>query len=102
MHLARLAVLPVLVALLTVQTGAQPPKTTPEVGQWHEFAGAWSATGRRVTLPAEDRRTAALIQLSGIVTVSGEVDNWVEKRAVERAIWSIPGVRALHDHLVIA
>lgn len=38
----------------------------------------------------------------GTVTVSGEVDNWVEKRAVERAIWSIPGVRALHDHLVIA
>lgn len=38
----------------------------------------------------------------GTVTVTGEVDNWVEKRAVERAIWSIPGVRALHDHLVIA
>lgn len=38
----------------------------------------------------------------GTVTVSGEVDNWVEKRAVERAIWSIPGVRALHDNLVIA
>lgn len=38
----------------------------------------------------------------GAVTVSGEVDNWVEKRAVERAIWSIPGVRALHDNLVIA
>lgn len=37
----------------------------------------------------------------GTVTVDGKVDNWVEKRAVERAIWSIPGVRALQDNLVI-
>lgn len=38
----------------------------------------------------------------GTVTVDGKVDDWVEKRAVARAIWSIPGVRALQDNLVIS
>lgn len=42
------------------------------------------------------------INEGGTVTVDGKVDNWVEKRAVERAIWSIPGVRAVRDNLVIS
>jgi osmotically-inducible protein OsmY len=39
--------------------------------------------------------------LDGKVNIDGEVDNWDERRAVERAVWSTPGVRAVEDHLKI-
>lgn len=36
------------------------------------------------------------------VTISGTVDNWDERFAVQRAVWSVSGVRDVVDHLHIA
>jgi len=36
----------------------------------------------------------------GIVTLSGEVDSWAEKRAVLGLVSHTPGVRAVHDRLI--
>lgn len=38
---------------------------------------------------------------NGAITLSGKVDNWDERRAVERAAWSAPGVRSVVDHITI-
>ncbi|KQZ56874.1 MULTISPECIES: BON domain-containing protein [unclassified Lysobacter] len=35
------------------------------------------------------------------VRIEGQVDNWDERQAVERAAWSAPGVRIVEDHLTI-
>ncbi len=35
----------------------------------------------------------------GTVRIDGHVDNWSEMQAVERAVWSAPGVRRVEDHL---
>jgi osmotically-inducible protein OsmY len=37
----------------------------------------------------------------GRVSVTGNVDNWDERRAVEQAAWAAPGVRMVEDHLRI-
>lgn len=37
----------------------------------------------------------------GRVSITGEVDNWDERVAVERAAWATPGVRMVEDHLRI-
>lgn len=39
---------------------------------------------------------------NGRVSIEGDVDNWEERRAVERAAWSAPGVRMVEDHLRIS
>jgi osmotically-inducible protein OsmY len=47
---------------------------------------------------------AARIRVSiddGRVELRGEVDDWGERIAVERAAWSVPGVRAVEDKLRI-
>jgi len=36
------------------------------------------------------------------VVLEGEVDNWDERRAVEKAAWSAPGVASVEDRLTIA
>jgi osmotically-inducible protein OsmY len=38
---------------------------------------------------------------NGTVSISGEVDDWNERRAVELAVWSAPGVRMVEDHVRI-
>lgn len=38
----------------------------------------------------------------GTVTLEGDVDNWTERAAVERAAWSASGVNKVVDHLAIA
>lgn len=38
----------------------------------------------------------------GKVEIAGEVDNWDERQAVERAVWSAPGVRSVEDHVRIS
>jgi osmotically-inducible protein OsmY len=38
----------------------------------------------------------------GAVVLSGKVDNWDERQAVDSAAWSAAGVRSVEDHLVIA
>jgi hypothetical protein len=50
--------------------GSPGPAPPPTPGDWVTFSGVWSATGRRQTLPAEDGRRAALVQLSGALTVT--------------------------------
>ncbi|MDE2271542.1 MAG: BON domain-containing protein [Xanthomonadaceae bacterium] len=35
----------------------------------------------------------------GTVRIDGHVDNWSEMQAVERAVWSAPGVRRVEDRL---
>jgi len=37
----------------------------------------------------------------GEVTLEGDVGDYEERRAIERAAWAIPGVRAVHDKLNI-
>lgn len=49
----------------------------------------------------EAGRIRVEIQDSGTVMLEGEVDNWDERRAVEHAVWSTPGVRAVVDRLRI-
>jgi osmotically-inducible protein OsmY len=48
---------------------------------------------------------ASHIQISvrdgGTVDIEGGVDNWDERQAVVRAAWSVPGVRAVSEHLRI-
>ena len=61
------------------------------------FEGTWSATGRRQTLPTEDGRTAATVQLSGPVTLSvgeglrrgfqGELIGFDDGRSVRAGRW---------------
>lgn len=38
---------------------------------------------------------------NGIVTLDGTVDNWEVRQAVERAVWSAPGVRTINDRIAI-
>jgi osmotically-inducible protein OsmY len=42
------------------------------------------------------------VQDGGAITLDGQVDNWDERRAVERAAWSAPGVRSVEDRITIA
>jgi hyperosmotically inducible protein len=35
------------------------------------------------------------------VVLEGAVDTWAERRAVEHAAWSVPGVAAVEDRLTI-
>lgn len=37
----------------------------------------------------------------GAITLEGEVDNWDERQAVERAAWSVAGVRTVDDRITI-
>ncbi|WHZ18101.1 MAG: transport-associated protein [Rhodanobacteraceae bacterium] len=42
------------------------------------------------------------IRDDGTVRIDGRVDNWSEMQAVERAVWSAPGVRKVEDHLTFS
>lgn len=41
------------------------------------------------------------VKQGGTVRIEGRVDTWSERSAVERAVWSAPGVRKVEDNLVI-
>lgn len=41
------------------------------------------------------------VDSAGSVKLSGLVDDWEERRAVERAVWSAPGVHSIEDNLRI-
>jgi osmotically-inducible protein OsmY len=49
----------------------------------------------------ESRRIKVSVRDGGKVAIKGVVANWEERRAVERAVWSAPGVHAVEDHLRI-
>ena len=48
---------------VTAQTAAPP-------GEWRTLEGSWSATGTRQTLPTEGGSPAAIVQVSGTVTLT--------------------------------
>ncbi len=50
----------------------------------------------------EANRIAVDVRPSGTVMLDGEVDNWDQRQAVERAVWSMPGVRSVEDHVRIS
>lgn len=50
----------------------------------------------------EAGRIRVSVRDGGTVSIEGDVDNWEERRAVERAAWSTPGVRMVEDHLRIS
>ena len=50
----------------------------------------------------EANRIRVSVHDGGKVSIEGDVDNWEERRIVERAAWSTPGVRVVEDHLRIS
>ena len=56
------------------------------------------ALKRHAELEARDIRIEVR---DGTVRLEGEVDTWDERQAVERAVWSAPGVRGVEDRLRI-
>ncbi len=55
-----------MAGVVTAITHAQQPAPG---GEWRAFAGSWTATGRRQTLPTDGGGFAAVIQLSGNVAL---------------------------------
>ncbi len=49
----------------------------------------------------EASRISVDVEPGGSVKLSGQVDDWEERRAVERAVWSAPGVRSVVDNIRI-
>lgn len=49
----------------------------------------------------EAQSISVSIHDGGSITLEGQVDNWEERRAVERAAWSVPGVRTVEDRITI-
>ena len=49
----------------------------------------------------EANRIHVDVRPNGTVKIDGQVDNWDERQAVERAVWSTPGVSAVEDHIQI-
>lgn len=49
----------------------------------------------------EAGRIRVKVNEDGAVTIDGEVDNWDERRAVERAAWSVAGVHSVVDQIKI-
>jgi osmotically-inducible protein OsmY len=50
----------------------------------------------------EAGRIQVTVRDSGVVSLDGEVNNWDERDAAERAAWCVPGVRTVEDHLRIS
>lgn len=59
-----------------------------------------SALKRHAEVEAKAIRVT--VQNGNKVVLEGKVDNWDERRAVETAAWSAPGVAAVEDRLTIA
>lgn len=91
----------VITALLVLTLGlARPTGGEQAAGDWREFGGVWTAAGRRITLPAGDGSTAAIVELSGAVVIKagdefgrgfrGEVIGFDDGEGVSsgRALWT--------------
>ena len=59
-----------------------------------------SALKRHAEVEAKAIRVT--VQNGNKIILEGRVDNWDERRAVESAAWSAPGVASVDDRLVIA
>ena len=60
-----------LASALVAACGPAPPAAGPTADGWYEFAGTWNATGRRHTIPMGGDRSAALLDLTGTLLLSG-------------------------------
>lgn len=49
----------------------------------------------------QSRRIQIDVRENGVVMLDGQVDSWEELQAVERAAWSVPGVRMVEDRISI-
>lgn len=49
----------------------------------------------------EARQISINVGENGAIMLQGKVDNWDERQAVERAVWSTPGVRQVDDRITI-
>jgi osmotically-inducible protein OsmY len=49
----------------------------------------------------QSQRIRIDVRENGVVVLDGEVDSWEELQAVERAAWSVPGVRTVETQLTI-
>ncbi|UGB39612.1 BON domain-containing protein [Frateuria soli] len=49
----------------------------------------------------EAKRIKVDVRENGTVAIEGQVDDWEERQAVERAAWSAPGVRAVENRVRI-
>jgi len=73
----------------------------------HKLSGVIADIQQRITdaLKRNAEVEANSIQVSvrdgGVISLEGEVESWDERRAVEHAAWSAPGVRMVEDHLRI-
>jgi hypothetical protein len=66
----RISVLAVAAVAIAASVAGSAARAGQGGGAETAFEGAWSATGRRQTLPTEDGGTAAIVQLSGPVAVT--------------------------------
>jgi osmotically-inducible protein OsmY len=48
-----------------------------------------------------DAEALSIDTFDGTVTLSGDVDSWVERDAAVDAAWAAPGVRAVDDEIVV-
>ncbi|WFC41551.1 BON domain-containing protein [Pseudoxanthomonas sp. SE1] len=55
----------------------------------------------RRSADVEAKQIRIAVKNGDTVTLDGKVDTWSERVAVERAVWSTPGVKDVIDHLVI-
>ena len=49
----------------------------------------------------QSRRIQIDVRENGVVMLDGQVDSWEELQAIERAAWSVPGVRMVEDRISI-
>jgi osmotically-inducible protein OsmY len=50
----------------------------------------------------QSQRIRIDVRENGVVILEGEVDSWEEAQAIERAAWSVPGVRTVEARMKIA
>lgn len=65
----------VLVLLLFVAGCGRPTSYAPQIlspGEWHTFAGTWSASGARQTLNLEPNHRASIFDLTGSLLLTGD------------------------------
>jgi hypothetical protein len=71
-HARRSRCAAMLVLAVALGTAAPAPRAQgAPAGGWRTFEGSWSATGQRRTLATEGDGIAAVVELSGAVTLTG-------------------------------